>query len=658
MIKSTNSIYQLDFPANSTLSPIRESGQSFFASVNGSQSADGLKTNKIPTGNPYSRSIWNSENEYKCNAKQLKKLAAKQQKSPALEAEVSLSKTSPAPSPTEQHHIDDTQGRREDSKKAFTGDEFFHAFYQMLHNEEEYSYVTDALNMIYRKELHNNRKFGEKLIRLSSNEEILLFGNIDTISQLSRILTKILKNYVKTCCLSGTDMEDWGGFGLRLAVPQEFTNIFDPSDFLDSHLNKIKSTYHAYFSSHKKQIELLTALKRNKRSLFYKWYEICLKKSDFLRIEDIIDAPMKRAEEFYEDISNVVFHAENYLLPENVRKLTLFQKRYFEFLREARSLLISEAAISGQSYSRPSSGQNEPHLLVPASDNSCRSSDTHFSLSSSRYSDHSGNEARSDPEVVESTSKAVDIEKEIPTLNDCIWRFKQIEKHLAKLEKEIMSVDLAAILDKNLKQAEEWRKIFEFEPASQLFTEHANVESIYTTYVNKIHQQRQDVMLLKLKDIQTLILEPLSQLRKLCEPVDTKVKDLRTLKKDFISFLKSKDARDIRMEIVAIHFKELQAQLLDELPLFLKLITKLTRSLLIGYNQSMMNYMEILCGGKRLLQRELRLLETGEREPGDNFDILQQFSSSRFYAKQLIRENWNCHGRAVESRAVRRLFEL
>ncbi|CUS23547.1 LAQU0S10e02916g1_1 [Lachancea quebecensis] len=657
MIKSTNSIYQLDYPAKSTLTPIRDSREAFFSSEGSNAYANGPQLRGALSSNPYAKSMWTSECDYKNNVKC--SIAAKTQKNCSMSAQSRGSKihASILISSTEPLNLD---FEKKETKpiliSEFAGKEFLDAFHDFLGREEDYAYMTDTLNMVYRKELHH-KKTGGKLIVQNSNEEILLFGNMDTISQLSRILVKSLRNYVSSCCKSGTPYARWSGPDSSFEIPENFADTFDPVEFFDSHLSKIKSTYSTYFSSHQRQLELLENLKKTRSAPFYRWYEACLDKADFLKIEDIIVAPVKRLREFYNDILNIVRHGEHYLSDSTLERLRLFSDRFQTFLSNAEDLLTEVPVTKGEGRFHSQFSNNSIHLSAPLEGNSCRSSESHFSLSSSRYSDHLSI-GDMDTAVTSNDVKLNEAENEDPTLADYINRFKQIGKHLEKLEKELKTVDLAAILDQNMRQAEEWRKIFEFEPLSQLLIEQPNVESIYTIYINKLHQQRQEVMLTKLGDLQEKVIAPLALVKQSFKVIDTKIQDLKTLKKDYMSFLGSKDARGIKLKLIANHFQNTQKELLDGIPKYLDLISQFAVLLMQSYNQIMMKYMEVLSGGKRLLKRELQMLEKGEREQGDNFDILQSFASSRFYTKQLIHENWNCHGRAVESRVVRKLFEI
>ncbi|SCU85125.1 LAFA_0D14004g1_1 [Lachancea sp. 'fantastica'] len=656
MMKSAASVFQLDCPAKSTITPIRQSGQGFFDSSDESSKnslgKDGISHTCV---NPYSRSIWSTEHDFRANAEQVAKLKSKVQHTSKSSSVDLLKKEGCAVSPTEPLNLKTNNDSRLPMNDAKL---FLDSLFDLLANEEQYAHVTDALNMIYRWELHNNKKFKNKLLAQDSQDEILLFGNIDTITQLSKILVKSVKNYVFASCKAGSGMQDWERHGTHLSVPLEFRENFDPIEFFDSHLNKIKSTYCAYFSSHHRQTQLLIELKTKQRSLFYKWYEICLKKSDYLCIEDILDAPIHHVTRFLEDLRRMTTYAENFLAPETVQGLNSLIVRYSKFVADSLALLTPELASSQRAPSLPPEIQSESHLTVPVSENSCRSSDTHFSMSSSRYSEHTNMDAFHELPSAEEEDNLSNTHSDNPTLAECIERFKRVEGLLGKLDKELVHLDLTAIVDKNLRQAENWRSIFEFEPVSSLLSVDENVESIYTAYVNKIHQQRQEVMLLKLTELQKHVLEPLQQMREMCERVSIQVGNFKVLKKDYLASLMAKNKRDIKSQVLVRHFEQLQAQLLNELPSFLQILFKMLDMLLLGYNKCMLHYMETLCGGKRLLNRELMLLESGERESGDNFDILQMFSTSRFYVKQLIRENWNCHGRAMESRVVRKLFEL
>ncbi|SCW01175.1 LAFE_0D06744g1_1 [Lachancea fermentati] len=659
MIKSTRSIYQLDYPANATLTPIRDESQEYFPD-------DTIKREKPPVSsslgeyvNPYARSLWFSLDNFRVNQDRIRALNVPSENH-ILTADMRSrhascewhEKMSPIKMQVEQQSTEIPQ----DCKL------FLETMTELIESEEHYSSVLDLSNTVYRKELLSNKKLLQKLLINDDRDEILLFGNLDTISSLSKILVRTLRKYIGECC-QRTIVSD---LSLLLQIDaSEFHNLitlFDPSVFLESHLTKIRSTYAAYSMCYNEQLKLISHMKKLSAKDFYNWYELCLVDANYIKLEDILALPLLHMNEMTNILLKLSRVGQNCMSANNHTKLVQFIKDFDCFSTELQSRVDDNNALSTSKHSTTSEKSSIHgtcgNLLSAPSSNHCGSSDCYFSSSSSRYSEHSSYLTEFDVCKPAYSEGPDGTGLQNATLNDWIDKFTKVQSGLKKLEKEISGNNLNFILDKNLEQAKKWRYIMEFESPNHLLTQHANVDSIYESYVEKIHQQRLNTMILKLNDLQERVLDPICKIKTLCAPVKEKIQDLKVFKKDYMAFLEGQSKNDVKRKLIAKHFKELQTELLHQLPIFLDLVNKSIELILFAFNEVMMKYMEILSGGKMFLDKELQLIYSGERELGDHFDILQFFSSSRFYTKQLVRDCWRHDKIHRASEVLRKLFEL
>lgn len=683
MLKSTNSIYQLDYPAKNVMTPIRDYTNDYFHENDSKLGVNVYRngTNGKYSRNPYNRPLRGTADSdcdtdrvmQECNASKRgrdeedKEII--QKKPPSLNLvwdafnEPSQKKTY---SPLDLHKFKDymtLESPRIDPKLS----NLLQTIQNLVETEEKYARVLEISNAVYRRELHENRKFKNKLLNKNSNEELLLFGNIDTIFSLSIIFVRSIMDSLSKC--SGVKFSSdtfWTDLKMNPQLASEALNSLKISDILESHFHKIKSTYSSYAISHQKQVDFLEDLKKKKTTIFYKWYGECLKKSNYIKLEDILKRPVERLEEWANIVEDILLYGDNFLSKDSQTKLSNFNTLYLVFMRDLKRDVSEYGQNASYEFSLTpteiinlygnftSQGKKSlPDFSEKRSNQ--QTSASIVSTSSSKYTDSSLSSFGVRVASTECTERADPNEN---TLNDWVKKFKRIRKSLIKLEDEINKNDLVAILDKNLRQAETWQKFMEFESPNEFIVNHDNVASIYSAYIEKIHQQRQRAMMLKLSDLQKRVIVPLKSMIETSSSVKSKIQDLQTLKREYMVFLRDKSHHDIKKEAMAKHFEGLQNQLLQELPQYIQLIHYSVETLLLVYNKVMMQYMEILSGGEKFLRKELDLLESGDRELGDNFDILQMFSSSRFYTKQAVRENWKNGDNPSCSRVVRKMFEL
>lgn len=665
MIKASNSIYQVCYPNTNHITPIRNCEIDYF-----DRSHD-----KHPLRNPYSNSLWDTFEGNKNALKDIHRRATKRTRND-LESDI-FSNDGHKPSHLNLD-LEPRQGtfKRVDSpldlnkfKDYVTLESpkvdirlvnLLRIFENLIHSEEQYSQKLDTSNLVYRHELNENKKFKNNFFRKDSNDELLLFGNIDTISTLSKLFTSNLEATLSNCAKICYSNDFWRLLKANPDLAKETFHNLDIAEVFKCHFERIKSTYMNYVVSYEKQLHFLDHLKHNMPSLFFRWYEKCLEKSNLWKLEDIIKLPLERLSTWGAFIEDFIIYSDGYVLDKARFYMVQFRGEYNSFLKKLNlsikeynmnskyDITLTPSEIIGfyEKDSVTCLNKQSIDYQLPKTLNA----ESCISTSSSRYSN---------------ISDAIEFEKqhlakltEDTKLADWIKRFRNAHKLLTELEEAFEKYDLTGILDKHLINARAWSNLIEFEPLNMFFRNECNVSSICSTYIDKINQQKQDVIALKVSEFRKGILTPLNIMIERCSSVKGKITNFKVLKREYALYLKDNYTHDIKREVITQSFENLQSELLEELPRFMDLLHNIIELILSKYIHVSLNYMSILAGGKNFLDKELELLKTGDRELGDNFDILQMFSSFRYHTKQAVREHWEYKSNPISSRVIRKLFEL
>ncbi|CAD6640036.1 HN1_G0020550.mRNA.1.CDS.1 [Saccharomyces cerevisiae] len=568
------------------------------------------------------------------------------------------------------------------------GCKFYKIVQEFYLSEVEYYNNLLTANNVYRKALNSDPRFKNKLVKPDSSDELLLFGNIDTIASISKILVTAIKDLLLVKQRGKMlDANEWQKIFTKNEVQQQLYSTFDISEAFEQHLLRIKSTYTSYFVSHQKQMELFTTLRMNKNHFFNKWYEYCLKESGCIKLEDILKSPMKRLTQWIDTLETLESCYEDILSPElglklspTRRKYSLFSNKLETEVSEYKSNSMYNFSLTPSEIIQSYDEDQFTHLLKPPdkqNKNICNASRQESNLDNSRvpsllsgsssyYSDVSG------LEIVTNTSTAsaeminlkMDEETEFFTLADHISKFKKVMKGLLELKKNLLKDDLSGIIDISLRRINAWKKLIECERPSGAFFAHDNlISTMCSSYIDKLHEQKNQVTILKLTELETDVMNPLERIIAHCTTVKSKLKDLQALKKDYMLFLQEKKAnvRDIKRDLLGMHFQNLQNQMKRELPVFITLIHDTIECILLNYIKVFLKYLKIIAGGKKYLQKDLENMSlndsiaTGQIK---NLDILQCYSKSRYMTKRMVRKDWPFPGDPSGSRVVRKLFEL
>lgn len=670
MLKSRFSVYQLNYPSNGNDTPSK-----------GYHDDDTISVRSLRhyRGNPYSNSLWNTsaDNREALNRIREKSANKRLREEPSTsvaglqeqsiewgtEKEPQQKKTySPLDVETFNQRMS-ISPQRPDPKLL----SYVQSLQRLIDSEGQYHNSMVLCLTTYKEEACHNKKFKNKLLNKSLNEELLLFGSLDTISELSKLFYKQLRTTITESLNLRWEDNLWTKVKSDEVLCKRLLEI-DLAEIFISYFHRMKTTYQSYCSSRKQQKILLETIKLQRTEIFYKWYELCLKRAHFEKLEDMLELPLNRLGHFASLLEDLILFGDSLLSTDMYSKLnTLFGEFviYLQGLNEQLSpnsntevktpedIATFYGVVNGN-LSKENKSKISPikMLLDPGS---AGLKNSHLSDSSSFYSEipTSENTRPSSTQPLNFCSQ-----EESQLLKDSTKVFASLYSNLQKLETALGRLDLAKILDRNLSHAITWKNLIEFEAPSGIFNPGDDTRTIYGAYVEKIDKQRQQVMLLQLQDLRRKVIKPLQALLQKCATVKQKLADRSSLKKEYLDYLRQKDIHNAKKEILANSFQELQTKLADSLPVFNNHLKEIVALLLHQYIELMMEYMKILAGGEQFLKKELEIVDSGQREIGDNFDILELFCSSRYYTRQAVRDNWNYGGDPRASRVVRKLFEI
>lgn len=570
----------------------------------------------------------------------------------------------------------------------------------LYESENEYAELIEIANLVYRNELRETKSYRSRLLESDSNEEFLLFGNLETISSISRLFVSGLKEIIMSSNSSREiDQSTWEEINSNSSLQKKIISQLNVGEVFQTNFFRIKSTYLSYCGSHRKQMELFENMKSKNPHLFYRWYEYCYKTAGNKKLEDILKRPVERISEwlaFLEKFLSLSPKTLNVGFSQSIEKAYEKYNSFSNYIENETSEFNGNAMYDFsltpmeiiQSYEPDK--QTKPHLELSSIEtlNHGRESsqtlpvqrreekqdylrvsngvESMISGSSSRYSGDTMAAQSIEPpqrqKVLSVVSKTC--RKTQYTLADHVSKFKKIHQGLVQFKNAISNDEMLSILDINLRQAELWQQVEDIIIANSseyTATEKARFSPpICSAYTEKLKRQREEAVMMKLTFFESSVKKPLMQLLSFCDVVRTQLKDLNSLKKDYMVYLRQKSSHtvDVKREIIGKHFEQMHTKMAQDLPQFIELVHRTLKFLILNYHKVVLKYLEISAGGENSIIRDLEQLGKLKRDVGRNYDILQMYSKARYCAKRLVRENWQFEQDPTSSRVLRRLFEL
>ncbi|KAH3903195.1 Fus2p SCDLUD_000813 [Saccharomycodes ludwigii] len=658
MLKSSEFVESV-IPSNrNEMTPIRDSGLGNYFWKNQNTNTTNNHTveqeNKyqdIPY-NPYSYSLWQEPNKNKEVLDSIKEKIEKHELTlKILESGHKTTKTEVITCNEKKEDFD------QESNNNMSN--FIQALENFFKNENDYVNKLKYALTVYKYELKNNRKLKDKILpKENINAELLIFGNLSTIIDLSEnFVSTFLQNLDQSQSTSCSDNREFVWKVLKQNKTDTKLKYLDIGKILELHFFKMKQTYLSYFLEYNKQLKYLDSLETSRATANYvrEWYSICLTECS-ISLPDILKLPIKRLFTWCESISDLLLYSDNVLTTENIRSLSGFNTIYIKYLTEVQN----EAFIYNnydQNLPTPVEISNLYQNKWKSQKNlgSTRSETEYLSKTSSKYSDIVTEyyDTNSTSSYTCLDAKQEDrFSEENRSLKELCYNFRNIHKNTHTFRSILQNVDWYGPINKLLKNAIVWQNFMELGQNKSL-----DDFSIYKSYVEKLQWEKQEIEKLVEFKIEQRLYKPLVQLLVYSETIETLIKDLQILKKTLSKQFHT-DEHNIRREALEKEYDVLQLNLLRQLPVFNKYLFSFVNIFLLQYHEILQEYLTILCGGEMFRDRELQLLKNGTRQLGDNFDILQLYSSSRFVTKKVVRENWPYKTDPIKSEIVRRFFEL
>lgn len=580
----------------------------------------------------------------------------------------------------------------------------FSVLRSLYESELEYAELIDLANSVYRKMLRDTKSYRNKLLEANTNEDFLLFGNLETISSISRLFVTGLNNVITA--EKKTDVEInkdfWELINADVALQNTILSQLDIGKIFHTNFFRIKSTYLSYCGSHRKQMELFENMRFKNPQLFYRWYENSYKLAGNRKLEDILSDPVRRISQWLSFLKQFLSLSRNTLNTEYCKSIEEAYEKYYSFSKylENETYEFNKNAMYDfsltpieiiQSY-KPERDEDIKHQLKPLAMKNAtispnrgssqdflvkkKENEAYLRVSNGVNSVFSGTSSRYSGDTVAVQSlEPVQRQKYLSvvsqscgeannTLADYSSRFKRIHRGLIHL-KDILSDDgMLSILDTNLQFVEIWRQVVECHATK--VTDFADldkatlVSSMCSAYMFQLKKQREEATIMKLTYFEQSVKRPLMLLLEYCDLVRNQLKDLNSLKKDYMIYLRQRFSHsvDMKRDIIGKHFERMHKKMAQDLPHFIDLVHQILTFLLLNYHKVLLKYLEISAGGENFIIRDLEQLGKLKRDVGKNYDIVQAYSTSRYCAKRLVRENWNFEQDPTSSRVLRKLFEL
>lgn len=647
MFKSSHLLQELNYPSTNSLTPIRDYDNDYFHS----------NDDKLPQRN-ISYRISNPYRHFS-NISSVKRPASLDLKDIG---EPLAKKMTPSPLNIKMFDKMITLNSAHTPKSNLGShvniSEFIQIVKRLYETEIEYTRYMKIANNVYRKNMHDNMSFKNKLLKKGSQDEILLFGNIDTISSISRIFILSLKDMIiKVCGVRGNEINEH--FWKILENDNINFNKFDIGDVLEQHLHRIKSAYLNYFVAQERQLDLYFDLQQNKAHTFEKWTKYCMKRGQLKNLEDILKRPMSRLNEWLEMINELCICGEKILNEELKTKLNDTFERYQNFKKHINDEMTEY-----------NSKEKFDFTLTPLEIIQAYSQDNLMTANSSDYGDENKifdeNNDKNNFVVTDNNDGEGNSEVFGPPINNInslpenMIKFKKVFRDLNLLKSTFTKINFMELVNKNLQIVQVWNQLVKIDEEDYNMKWNANEKlflPISQEYIDEIIKLKEKVTILELTDFEIGIITPINRLLKLSYRVRHQLKDLKSLKKDYIIYLKEKKTNvyDVKRDVIGKHYETLQNKLVEQLPQFIQLVHKIVELVLLNYNKLMLKFFELMSGGNTYLQKDIAIKSSNK---GNHMDILQSYSESKYYTKRLVRDEWPFANDPTTSKIVRQLFEL
>ncbi|KAL6942212.1 hypothetical protein ACO0QE_003380 [Hanseniaspora vineae] len=409
---------------------------------------------------------------------------------------------------------------------------------------------------------------------------------------------------------------------------QKFST-FEIAEILQPCFEKFRNLYDSYALYHEKQLFFLNFIKQHKntKKLAEKWFSGC---DCEYELEYLLKLPIERILGWPVFLEKLIKCGKHMLYSDSLAALSDFQYEYKLYVRSFSAKLYQ--------HRKEEEEEEEEEELTSVKTSSI------LSLSSKTSSIYSSYCPSSKDETID---MGLQEQKE---------RFKRVYHNMEKLKTLLQKLDLLFFVKSLYGIASKWQSFVELfdkeESSSRVNSLNNNANSMHGKYIEKLERQLLAVSRLQNNEISHNLVKNLNQILGYCNKVQKVINNHHQLEKE----QKRLAQKDVKYDAIMKQELYLQTALVENLPLFLQYCDSFANALTLRYCKIILSYLEIMSGGAFFLQKETESSKKGKRDLGDNFDILQLYTSNRFLTKNAVMDTCFEKDKYICSKVFRKLF--
>lgn len=528
----------------------------------------------------------------------------------------------------------------------------------------------------FHQQFTKNEQIRSKIstIKEMNDGEALLFGNVNTMIELSISFLTELKNFISSYFnINKNDPQFW-------SIAKEGLNFKDLKQFgiaqvMNNSFIKWKQTYKTYLVTQKKQTDYISFLLDSKDTRYYmlKWLELSVSNipnSQKIGLPNheylikLLKLPQERLQNWQNFLESLVMMSKNVLstknydmvlrLYENVNEYAqdLFEKT--EKFNVTKRLSVIDCLPSKSSVN----SLHDTKLINFVPEKMSQTSSVYSEKSvnfiegklktkrslSSLHSKESYGKNFLNEETLKKLLKGSDSNPKFD-LPKYETLFKTIKYDLHNLNEKLTQLSFCSYTDYLTRFVKSWKELYEVQND---IVDH----NIYEMYLQKL-----DVQANHLTEVENNQLKTLQKaLKSVINYVNVSYKRLTDLSRLLQIKSTSSDSsgniglsnlrhkvhyvdKRVEQEAIQRHIEYLSEQLKNDTPKLLILLSEFKAEFIDQYNTIMLKFLKIMVGNKANLETYMEKYKKQEVEFGDNFDLIQQFINNKDKNEEIIKDN-------------------
>ncbi|CDR44082.1 CYFA0S13e03026g1_1 [Cyberlindnera fabianii] len=551
----------------------------------------------------------------------------------------------------------DTEHRNATEKK------YGHALKELITTEIKYHEDLTLTKTVYRSILHSNKKYKHIL---SSKQEAVIFSNLETICDLSGLFIRDVTKVMSRSCNGYFDFDINKHFGLV-----DVSSV-DIGDFLKSYFIRLSIAYTSYFESHRKQMEELEQCTKYGGPNVSKWLNECeylaKAKSDCWSLEALLIQPIQRLPSYLLMIDSLLESSDemSYEYIEQLYDAKTYLEKLLDKLNSRAVILAADESTTDKGLS-----MNKPSIEL------VREAKTYLGkLRGDRPSKIPVPPDSQDLEPLmvlqDRQNKRAQLEKAMINIResrqeyvDLVNQFKTVYTNLKHFKKELKtcSQSLFKSVEYQKSLVEKWRAFMEYEDND---LDNYYIKSIYSSYSEKVSDQEAKTKIVSMK-IEEKLGKALELALENCAAVKYRIKKHNNSRGAYVRYLKHQGHMSETQGFEAQEYIAIENQIKEDLPPLLEKMSQFFHYTSLMYSSIIQEWFKMMAGGNQLEVYQ-DALRQGDLEMGDNFDIIEIYSTSKHSTRLALKDMCSREApysevnsallRIHRSKVVRRLFGI